>query len=231
MKYIAMLAAVLVCSITLTPAFSDDGGDFSGNDQGGGQQGDNWQGDQNNQNDQGDQNDGESFGGYSNVNMGFGESNSTMEFGESNRTMFFDDSNRTGIGDNMSDYVHHRNGLEKQMRDEIHSALKECMQNARQSGNRTAVMQCRDEIKSLQQEYRSYVSQQNLQFRQFREAVLSQDAGISQEQNAHSLYSVMDNMSSLQGGTTFHGNPHGTGVHPHGQGNARGHGPRGRSGH
>ncbi|MDE1863589.1 MAG: hypothetical protein KGI33_11860 [Thaumarchaeota archaeon] len=198
MKYITIFAAILVCSITLTPAFSDDGQDSGGNSQG-----DNQQGNYN-------QDDGHfGFGGYS---------NGTMVFGESNRTIFFDDSNGTGIGQNMSDYVHHRNGLEKKFRDDMHLIQKECMQQARQSGNRTAVMQCRDESKSLHQEYRSFVSQQNSEFKQYRQQLAGQSM-ITQQQNAQSLYSVFqgapqaqhggqDNAPSHQAHGPAHGQPH-----------------------
>src|SRR5574337_590212 len=171
MRNIALFAAVvLVFSVTLTPAFSE--GDYQ-------------------ENDSQEKDDKFDFGGYANQTLSLG--------GYSNKTMVFEDSNKTNIGQEISDYVHKRNDLEKQQRDEILVAEKECRQQIKESGNKTATMQqCIEDLKSLREQYKSFVSQQNSQFKQFRQGITSNQTMEMPEQNTQVLYGVINSLSHEQ---------------------------------
>ncbi|MDE1829486.1 MAG: hypothetical protein KGI25_04095 [Thaumarchaeota archaeon] len=132
--------------------------------------------------------------------FGFEDSNKTMDFGDSNKTMFFDDSNQINIGHEISDYVHKRNELEKQQRDQILSAMKSCRQLAKESGNRTAMQKCTDSLKSSMEQYRSFVMQQNLQFQQFRQGVVQSHTTILPEQNKQALNQVISHITHSHAG-------------------------------
>ncbi|GEM_PF-5881986 len=155
MQKIGFVAAVvLLCSVTLVPAFSEDDDQESDHKF--------------------------NFGGYSNKTASYDD--------YSNKTMFFDDSNKTGIGDEISDYVHKRNEIEKQQREKILDALKECRDQVKQSGNSTGMQQCIETLKSSLAQYKSFVSQQNMQFKQFRQGLLPLNHGIlTPEQNKQNL--------------------------------------------
>ena len=218
-------AIVLLASVTLAPAFSEDG--YQERDS----------------SDSGYQDKTLSFDDYSNGTLVFGESNKTLVFGESNRTFVFGESNQTDIGQEISDYVHKRNDLEKQKRDDILSALSECRQSAMESANKTALQQCIDSMRTSRGQYRSYVSEQNLQFQQFRDGLLPQGTGengssqylpsgyngtqsqshegfnawnhenaITPEQNKHALNQVISEIShntKRHSGNGMHGNGRG----------------------
>lgn len=186
MRKTALFAAiVLLGSVTLAPAFSDD--DYNDNNH--------------------QEKDGLHFW-YSNKTISYEESNKTMGFGESNKTMGFGESNETGIGHEISDFVHKRNELEKEKRDAILAVQKACISSAQQSGNKTAMMQCREAVQSLREQYRSFVSQQNTQFQQFREGLISNHAMIMPQQNTDSLNNMISQVSHGPHAIISHGNGH-----------------------
>lgn len=172
MQKIGLVAAVvLLCSVTLAPAFSDD-----------------------------DYQEKESkfdMGGYSNQTLSVG--------GYSNKTVEFEDSNGTDIGHEISDYVHKRNDLEKEQRDNILAMQKDCRNLAKESGDKTSMHQCIDTIKSLRMQYRSFVSEQNTQFQQFRQGVIVGNHTIqTPQQNALALDNIVSEVSH-QNPHAFHG--------------------------
>lgn len=138
-----------------------------------------------------------------------GEHGGHLHFGDdSNKTISFDESNGTDIGHEISDYVHHRNELEKQKREEILAAQKDCIKQAKESGNMTAVGQC---IKSLREQYKSYMSELNLNFTQFRQGLVPNHGHVQKpEQNKQMLYSIIEQASA-----DSHQNSHNNTVHGH----------------
>ncbi|MDE1764223.1 MAG: hypothetical protein KGH88_08255 [Thaumarchaeota archaeon] len=161
-------AVVLLCSITLIPAFSEDDN-----------QGNNYQADNNQERD-----NKFDFGAYS------------------NKTIIFDDSNETDTGHEISDYVHERNELEKEQRDKIHDALKECRDDAKESDNKSAMQQCVQDFRSLREQYRSFVLQQNTQFKQFRQGFFHENHILTPEQNKQALDQVMLQISHYHTNTS-----------------------------
>ncbi|MDE1767023.1 MAG: hypothetical protein KGI27_12255 [Thaumarchaeota archaeon] len=163
-----VVAVILLCSVTLIPAFSEDDS-----------QGNNYQADDNQ------------------------ERENKFDFGgSSNKTIIFDDSNETDVGHEISDYVHERNELEKEQRDKIHDALKECREGAKESGNKAAMQQCVQAFKSLREQYRSFVLQQNLQFKQYRQGFLTGNHNIlTPEKNKQALDQVMLQISHYHANT------------------------------
>lgn len=184
MRNLGLVAAVvMLCSVTLVPAFSED--DTQGRD-------------------------GKfDFEGYSNKTMSFG--------GYSNKTIEFDDSNQTDIGHEISDYIHKRNEAEKQQREDILAALRACRHQANESGNKTAMQQCIEDLKSSLKGYHASVMQQNLQFKQFRQDILSSNhTEISQDQNRQSMNQIMSEVSHTHA-KAFAGTNHNS--HKHGRHN------------
>ena len=137
--------------------------------------------------------------------MYFDDSNKTVSFGGyTNRTMSFGGfSNQTNIGQLISDYVHQRNAIEKQQRSDILVAVKACSQ-VFGSNNDTAKQQCKAEIKSIRDQFRSELIQLEQQFKQFRENLISQNHKIDAQQNhdietpeknQQVLYNIINNVS------------------------------------
>lgn len=131
--------------------------------------------------------------------MHFGYSNQTASFGGyTNKTMSFGFSNQTNIGQLISDYVHQRNAIEKQQRNDILAAVKACSQVLAGS-NDTAKQQCKAEILSIRDQFRSELLQLDLQFKQFRESIIPQGHDIeTPEKNQQVMYNVINNVSHTQ---------------------------------
>ena len=131
--------------------------------------------------------------------MHFGYSNQTVSFGGyTNKTVSFGFSNQTNIGQLISDYVHQRNAIEKQQRIDILSAVKACSQ-VLAGNNDTAKQQCKAEIMSIRDQFRSELLQLDLQFKQFRESIIPQGHDIeTPEKNQQVMYNVINNVSHAQ---------------------------------
>ena len=140
----------------------------------------------------------------------FDDSDKTVSFGGyTNRTMSFGGfSNQTNIGQLISDYVHQRNAIEKQQRNDILAAVKACSQVS--GTNDTAKQQCKSAIKSIRDQFRTELIQLEQQFRQFRENLISQNHNVETQQNQgietpeknqQVLYNVINNVSHSQHST------------------------------
>ncbi len=194
MRYVTLfVATVLLCAVTLHPAFSEDDN-----------RGDNQQTDNN-------QVENQQIGD----NQERDNSNETLSFDkDSNRTILIgEDSNETNTGNLISDYAHKRNELEKEQRMQILVAIKDCRKEIKSSENRTATMQqCKAEFKTIHAQFLLDLSQINAEFKQFRQDVIP---GMVQlpDQNKQVLYNVINSLSqaeqNYQGANSFlHG--HGT---------------------
>ena len=185
MRSLAIFAvAILACAVALPPAFSED--DYG-------------------------EKDGNKIHFDDSNKIHFDDSNKTVSFGGyTNRTISFGGfSNQTNIGQLISDYVHQRNAIEKQQRNDILAAVKACSQVLGGS-NDTAKQQCKSEIKSIRDQFRTELIQLEQQFKQFRENLLSQNNktdtkqnhGIeTPEKNQQVLYNIINNVSHSQHST------------------------------
>ncbi len=201
MRNVALfVAAVLVCGIAIQPAFSEDDHQQGDSQQAGNQQGND---NQENGNHQGDNQQGDDnrmhLGGYSNQTLLF--------YRESNKTISLEgDSNATNIGQLISDFVHKRNELVKEQRDQAVAAIKDCRKEIRISDNRTAtILQCKAEFQTIHNQFLSDLVQLQTQFKQFRQSLISSSAVQLPDQNRQVLYNIINNLSHTQHNRSNHG--------------------------
>ncbi|MDE1843538.1 MAG: hypothetical protein KGH95_07820 [Thaumarchaeota archaeon] len=168
-----LLVAILAGSVTLPNVFSDDGQDDQ-ND--------------NNKTDMQENND-----HIDNENINTQENNpdnKVIQFEYSNTTstgitlpngihMAFSYSNGTNTGQQISSFVHQLHDVFKQQKDLSKQTIKDCREKTRESNpaDRKNIMnQCKADLKQINQQFSSEHQQLQLDFKQFREMIISDNS-------------------------------------------------------
>jgi len=168
-----LLIAVLAGSVTIPNVFSDDGNKNNEN---------------NNQENQGttQENENDNHENQTKTKENENDNEPKMHFGFSNATSFtvalpngtkltFGFSNGTNPGQQISDFIHKIRDAFKQQETQAKQLIKDCREKAKDASpadKKTIMEQCKIQLKQINQQFRTEHKQLQLDFKQFREAVI-----------------------------------------------------------
>jgi hypothetical protein len=212
-KLVALLfVAILAGSVTIPNVFSDDGQvgccHFG--------QANTQENDTHNENETSDNQENDNK-----LHMKFGYSNATsINITLPNGTqMTFSYSNGTNPGQQISSFVHQLRDIFKQQENLSKQAIKDCRQKARDSSpaDRKSILgQCKTDLKQINQQFHSEHKQLQLDFKQFRNMVISNNHTKSLTQNdIKTLHTTQ--IHTIQHGHAQNLKQHGNGHQNHGR--------------